>query len=603
MNPQPLDERISPLNAAQAQQANDLIRNLEPDQALWLSGYLAGVNARATARPAPPAAAAARQLTVLYASQTGNARGVAEQAAAAARQQGFAVTVEDVGHYRPRDLKKERHLLLVASTHGEGEPPDNAVEFHEFLHAERAPRLDGLDYSVLALGDSSYDHYCQVGRDFDTALALLGARRVHDRVDCDVDYEAAAGQWIEAAVEAFKARAPDGPQVASVTTLFPASEAAAARPRYDKQHPFEAEILEDLVLSGRGSTKSVRHVVLDQEGSGLTFEPGDAIGVVPQNDPALVDRLLDALELDPAAAVGDEPGATGLRDALLADYDITTLTRPLLENYAALADADPLRRLLDEERRPELAAYTAGRDLLDLVRDHPPGAVDATAWVRLLRKLPPRLYSIASSPRANPDEVHLTVAEVRYRSHGRDRAGVASGHLAGRVGAGDRLPVYVHANPNFRLPASGDTPLIMIGPGTGVAPFRAFVEERQALGQPGKSWLFFGDRNFRTDFLYQAEWQRWLKEGALTRMDVAFSRDQAERIHVQQRMLEHAKDLYGWLQEGAHLYICGDAERMAPDVHRTLQRIVQQAGGLSAEGAADYVRQLQRDRRYQRDVY
>ena len=598
-----LSQPPSLLSDEQVDALDRLIEPLSPDQLIWIGGYLAGLaTARraGTPRLAPaPADDDEAFVTIVYGSQSGNSAGIAADVKAQAEARGLDVRVKSMDEYRPSDLRTEKKLLIVVSTQGEGEPPDSGKELHEFLHGRKAGKLEGLRYSVLALGDSSYEHFCQTGRDFDARLEALGAERAHPRVDCDVDYDDAAAQWIEGALAALTA--------APARAL---SHAVAARPLrgnvtplHSKKNPFLATALANINLSGHGSAKEVRHLELSLEASALSYEPGDSVGVLPANEPEVVADLLDALHLDPSQRVdlGTESATLGF--ALAHRYEITTLTRPLVEKYAALGDAQALRDLLAAENGGDLWQYLRGRQLIDLVTEHPLRGIGATQLLSLLRKLPPRLYSIASSEKANPGELHVTVAAVRYESHGRNRHGVASTFLADRIAEGDTVPIYVETNRNFKLPSDPATPIVMVGPGTGVAPFRAFVQEREAIGASGRSWLFFGDRHFTTDFLYQREWQQNLKDGALTRMDVAFSRDREHKCYVQHRMKAQARDLYAWLQDGAHFYVCGDAERMARDVHQALIEIVAEQGAMPVERATEYVQALQRSRRYQRDVY
>lgn len=612
MKSTPIAEHSSPLNADQVEQLNRLIETLTPMQATWIGGYLVGLNASVSegAVQQPQAAAAAdasSTLTILYGSETGNAEGVSENLKAAAEAKGIAVSLYDMGDYKPKDLKKEKNLVIVTATHGEGDPPDNAEEFHEFLYGKKAPKLDGVKFAVLALGDLSYEHFCQTGKDFDIRLAELGAERVRDRVDCDVDYEDAAEAWVEAVVETFgKELEISGEDVGAAhptVTRMPGAAAVASQDTYTRKNPFHAEVLTNVVLNGRGSEKEVRHVELDTEDSGLIWEPGDSLGIIPNNDPAVVDELIGTLNLSPDESVTGVDGEVPLHEALTKQYEITTLTRPFIEKYGQLAESKKLDGLLADDAREELVAYMDGRHVVDLVEDFPVKGLSGNDFVRLLRKLPPRLYSIASSHRANPDEVHLTVATIRYQTHGRKRGGVASTELADRIGEEGSVPVYVDRNKNFRLPADPETPVIMIGPGTGVAPFRAFMEEREELGAGGKNWLFFGAQHFLTDFYYQTDWLRWRKDGLLTRADVAFSRDQKDKVYVQHRLRERGADIYAWLEEGAHLYVCGDADAMAHDVHEALIDIAAEQGSLGKDAAADYVKRLQKEKRYQRDVY
>lgn len=382
-----------------------------------------------------------------------------------------------------------------------------------------------------------------------------------------------------------------------------AVEDASAQPStYSRTNPFKAEVLENLNLNGRGSNKETRHLELSLEGSGLTFEPGDSLGVYPENDPELVDSLISELGFNPdeVVKVNKQGDVRSLREALISNFEITTLTKPLLEQVAKLTGNEELHALISDSAK--VKEYVYGRDLLDLIKDFGPLGVSVGDFVALLRKLPARLYSIASSLEANPDEVHLTIGAVRYDSHGRERKGVCSILCAERLQPGDTLPVYIQHNQNFKLPSNPETPIIMVGPGTGVAPFRSFMQEREEVGAEGKSWMFFGDQHFVTDFLYQTEWQQWLKDGVLTKMDVAFSRDTAEKVYVQHRMKEHSKELFEWLEEGAVVYICGDEKHMAHDVHNTLIDIIEQEG-TSREQAEQYLADMQQQKRYQRDVY
>jgi len=615
----------SPFDQQQVELLNKLVPTLAREQAAWLCGYLTAVGsatngsatngsplaaaqtAPAAAIPAGPAAqtAEAMEVTVLFGSQTGNAAGLAKELSRRLQQRGFQTTLSCMSQYKPRNLKKVKYLLVVVSTHGEGDPPDKAVQFHEFLHGKRAPKLDGVRFSVLALGDLSYEQFCQTGREIDQRLEELGAERLYERTDCDVAYDEPAEAWMEGVVAALcretEASGKAAPNVATLGATAAAPQ-PAAEPAYSRTRPFPAEVLENLNLNGRGSDKETRHLELSIEGSGLEFKPGDSLGIYPENDPRLVDTLIGEMHWNGEDLVAVGKQERPLREALLRDYEITVLTRPLVKQAAGFSQ-NGLADLVLPENEERLGAYLSGRDVLDLVRDSSLSGVPARDFVGILRRMPPRLYSIASSYTANPEEVHLTVAAVRYHAHNRDRGGVCSVQCAERVRPGDTLPVYVNGNPNFFMPPDPDAAIIMVGPGTGVAPFRAFLEEREETGATGKSWLFFGDRRFRTDFLYQVEWQRWLKGGVLTRMDVAFSRDTDRKVYVQHRMEEQGRDLFAWLEEGAYFYVCGDEKRMAPDVHATLEKIVEREGGMSADAARAYVAELRQQGRYQRDVY
>ncbi len=605
----------SPFTGEQAELLNRLLPGLTETQRIWLSGYLTAslhtgaiaaaptvASSAAVAEPAAPVADVPKDVTVLFGSQTGNAQGLAKKLAQQLTAQGFDVTLSSMGDYKTNNLKKVHNLFVLASTQGEGDPPDNAIPFYEFLHSKRAPQLAETKFAVLGLGDTSYEFFCQTGKDFDKRLEELGAERIVPRADCDVDFEEQAGEWIGQVLSALGEASAAASVAAAPTATASVNEEASP---YSRTNPFPAEVLENLNLNGRGSDQETRHVELSLEGSGLSYEPGDSLGVYPQNHPQLVEDILQATGWngDETITLNKNGDTASVRDALLHHYEITVLTKPLLEKVAGLADNEQLDALLEEGRAQDLRAYLQGRDLLDLIQDYGLGSIPADELLSLLRKIPARLYSISSSFKASPDEVHLTVRKVAYEQHGRQRYGVCSVHLAERLEAGDTLPVYIQHNDNFKLPQDASTPIIMIGPGTGVAPFRSFIAEREETGAEGKSWLFFGDRRFATDFLYQTEWQRWLKDGVLTRMDVAFSRDSDKKVYVQHRMLERSRELYEWIQEGAVLYVCGDEKHMANDVHLTLEQILIQEGKLSQEAAAAYLSTMLQQKRYQRDVY
>lgn len=595
----------SPFNQEQADLLNRLLPTLTEAQKMWLSGYLTasqstsaeGTPDVSTAAPAQAEQTISKDVTILYGSQTGNAQGLAENTGKTLEAKGFNVTVSSMNDFKPNNLKKLENLLIVVSTHGEGEPPDNALSFHEFLHGRRAPKLENFRFSVLSLGDSSYEFFCQTGKEFDVRLAELGGERLYPRVDCDLDFEEPANKWLKGVIDGLSEAKGH-----SASAAVPAEAPAGTSP-YSRTNPFKAEVLENLNLNGRGSNKETRHLELSLEGSGLTYEPGDSLGIYPENDPELVDLLLNEFKWDASESVtvNKEGETRPLREALTSNFEITVLTKPLLKQAAELTGNDKLKALV--ENREELKAYTQGRDVIDLVRDFGPWNVSAQEFVAILRKMPARLYSIASSLSANPGEVHLTIGAVRYEAHGRERKGVCSVLCSERLQPGDTIPVYLQSNKNFKLPQNQETPIIMVGPGTGVAPFRSFMQEREETGAKGKSWMFFGDQHFVTDFLYQTEWQKWLKDGVLTKMDVAFSRDTEEKVYVQNRMLEHSKELFQWLEEGASFYVCGDKTNMARDVHNTLVEIVETEGKMSREEAEAYLAEMKKQKRYQRDVY
>ncbi|MCK0163807.1 assimilatory sulfite reductase (NADPH) flavoprotein subunit [Marinobacter sp. S6332] len=597
------DLNSSPLSASQRERLAELLDGISEGQLFWLAGFLAGkcaggsgstganiADAENASQPVAP------ELTILFGSQTGNTEELAQQLAARAADKGVSSKVLDMADYKPKQLKSEQYLAVLASTHGEGDPPDNALDFHEFLYGKKAPKLEGLRYSVLSLGDSSYEHFCKTGQDFDSKLAALGATALAERVDCDVDYEDLAEDWINRVLETIVSEAgASQPTAASSVT---AEQAPASI--FSRKNPYAAVILKNQILSGRGSDKEVRHIELSLEDSGLTYKPGDAVGVYPENNPALVDELLNTLGFDGEQLVSADEREVSLREALAFYREITLLTPPLMKHWADLSNDDALKALVADST--ELRAWTEGRDLLDLIQAWPIAKLAPQELVSLLRKLPPRLYSISSSQAAVDDEVHIIVAAVRYTSHGRDREGVASAWLSDRMAEGDQVRIYIDPNKKFALP-DDSKPVIMIGPGTGVAPFRAFLQEREEREAKGENWLFFGDRRFRSDFLYQSEWLKWRRDGLLTKLDVAFSRDQAEKRYVQHCLKESSAEVWAWLQRGASLYVCGDAEKMAPDVHQALLDIASELGGLNPEQAEEYLRQLNRDKRYQRDVY
>jgi len=591
------EKKLTPFTDQQYQQLTQLLTGLNPQQLAWAGGFLSGLAAQSGTAPAA-ATSGGSEITILVGSQTGNCEKLAKLTNERASAKGLKTAIRKMGDYKLPQLKNEKHVLVIVSTHGEGEPPDNAKEMYEFLHSKRAPALKSTSFAVIGLGDSSYEHFCKMGVDFDKRFEELGATRIHPRVDCDVDYDDPADRWIEAVLtELSKQVATTAPSISVGGVIAP-----PAAPVYSRRNPFPATLLQDVILNGRGSEKETHHIELSLEGSGITYEPGDALGVYPTNAPDVIDPLLAALHLSGDNSVAIEGKKTTMREAFLRQLEITIITRPVLQKYAALAKDKRLDALLDEQHKKELNDYIYGRELVDLVTDFPAKGLLPQDFIDCLRKLPPRLYSIASSLKQHPDEVHLTVAAVRYNSHGRNRKGVCSTYLADRIGE-NPIPVYVDTNSNFKLPADPAVPIIMIGPGTGVAPFRAFVEEREAIGATGKSWLFFGDQRFTTDFLYQAEWQKYLKGGSLSKLSVAFSRDQDHKIYVQHRMAEQSKEIYAWIQDGAHVYFCGDEKRMAHDVNDALINLVAKEGGFSREHAEEFVKLMQKDKRYQRDVY
>jgi sulfite reductase (NADPH) flavoprotein alpha-component len=565
-----------------------------PEQRAWLNGFFAGMFSRASGQ-APAAASATpalTPLTILYGSQTGSAEGLAKRAAKEAGKRNFAATIVDMAQTDPAKLAAEKNVLVITSTYGDGEPPDNAKALHTALAAASGTTLSNLRFSVCALGDTNYTQFCKCGADFDAFLAKLGGQRVSPRVDCDLDYEEKFAGWLDGALAALSVGAcsqaiPSAPEIA--TKVAPTPEAKAS-PVYSRKNPFPSLLLASRNLNGEGSAKQVNHVEFDLTASGLAYEAGDALGVIPHNCPALVADVLGALGCDGEEAVPAPDGSTtSLRHALEELYDLGKPSNDLLTRYGATNGG---------------GVAVATHQVIDVLLARVDVKLVPAEFVKALRKLQPRLYSISSSPKAHAGQVHLTVGAVRYELHGRARKGVCSTFLAERAVAGEtRVGVFVHTNKAFRPPTNGDTPMIMVGPGTGIAPFRAFLHERKATGAKGKNWLFFGDQRAATDFLYRDEIAEFQRDGTLTRLDTAFSRDQAEKIYVQHRMLEHAVELHAWLEAGAHFYVCGDASRMAKDVDVALHQIIERAGGKSTEQAAAYVQALKAGKRYARDVY
>lgn len=596
-----LSSVASPLSQGQVEKLKQFTSELTALQMAWVSGYLAATaNAGHVAAPTREA----QTLTILYGSQTGNGRGIASALAAKAQSQGYAVNLASMGEYNLRQLKQETLLLVVVSTHGDGDAPDDAIELHQFLASKRAPRLDNLHYAVLALGDSSYPFFCQTGKDFNARLAALGAKALLPLVECDVDYETRAGQWHADVLAAVK------PLIhTSSASVVPIShEATILEGEFTKQHPYLAEVLVSQKITGRGSDRDVRHVEIDLGDSGLRYQAGDALGVWFSNSEALVEEILQGLDLAADTLVTLDNESYTLKQALREKKELTQLHPGLVTAWAELVgDAELLAVSQD---KAQLRQFMLTHQFADLVARNKAAVeaksdtrkLDANTVVALLRPLTPRLYSIASSQSEVDTEVHLTVALVAEEREGATRFGGAS-HFLASAQEGTPLKVYVEPNKHFRLPEDPHAPVIMIGPGTGVAPFRAFMQERVAQGITSDSWLFFGNPHFEEDFLYQTEWQQYLKNGDLSRIDLAFSRDQPEKIYVQHRIKQQGQTLWQWLQNGAHIYLCGDAERMAKDVHQALLAVAVEYGGLSNEAAADYFENLRSQKRYQKDVY
>jgi sulfite reductase (NADPH) flavoprotein alpha-component len=574
---------------------NRVVSRTTPQQRSWLAGFFAGFEAAQGAGAVAPAAAPVARprapLTILYASESGNCEALALKAKKVAQKHGLDAKVIDMADADLASLAKVKNLVVYAATWGEGDPPSRAADYYAALMGDGAPRLEGMRFAVLSLGDTSYANFCGVGKAIDARLEELGATRAADRVDLDLDFAKQAAEWTDKTLASL---APAEPAASSTVVHVDFKPAAAeledGEPAFTAENPLEAEISTLINLNGTGSTRETWHVEFTTEDPGFVYAPGDAIGLVPENDAQL------AADVAEAAGLG---GDKAVIEKLTRSYDITTLSKPLVESYAKLTGREDVAKLKDAET---YTAFASDRQLVDLLTAFPEKLRPEQLY-GLLRPLPGRLYSVASSQAAHPGEAHLLIGAVRWESHGRQRGGVASTFIADRRKAGQTARLYIKPNRHYRLPEDGNRPIIMIGAGTGIAPYRAFVEERIETGAKGKSWLFFGERNFSYDFLYQLEWQDHLASGALSRIDVAFSRDQPEKIYVQHRLWERRADLQSWIADGAHIYVCGDEKGMARDVDQMLVKILaEQAKGDEEAGRAK-LKELSKAGRYQRDVY
>ncbi|HET7102756.1 MAG TPA: sulfite reductase subunit alpha [Terracidiphilus sp.] len=568
-------------------------------QRAWLNGYVAGLFSHAPADAAP-----SLRVALLYGSQTGTAEGLARKLAKELKSAGHESILASLEGYVPATLAAEKYAVFIVSTYGEGEAPDSAQSFYQQLCVEHFPLLGELSYAVMALGDSHYEHFCRFGKELDAKLSALGGTRIMDRVDCDTDVDAPYAAWKRTLGIKLHALTSlqDEPRPAEApvgATVTPQDTVQA----HSRDNPYLSRLHEKRALTHPSSSKLTLHLNFAIEGSHIHYEAGDACGVLPQNSPELVDSVLSLLPFTGEEAVEIATGSVTLRDALLHHLGVTRLTRRTLTSYAAMGRCEQLSTLLKPERQAELDEYLNGRDLVDLLSMCPGVLQSPSDLVKLLPRLAPRLYSISSSPAAHSGHIHTTVSVVRYHAHNRDRNGVCSTLFADRVKVGERLPLYIQPNKKFRLPRNPDAPVIMIGPGTGVAPFRGFLHERRATGATGRNWLFFGARSAATDFLYREELEAMRADGHLTRLDTAFSRDQQQKIYVQDLMRQNASQLWRWLDDGAHLYVCGDGAHMAKDVNRTLQAIIAQEGGMNESAAESWVQSLKEGHRYQRDVY
>lgn len=581
------------------------VEKLDKLQLAWLSGYTwakaqgasGQISATFSENTLTTAAVEPVKVTVLSASQTGNAKGVAAKLTARLQAEGVQTTHHSLGDYKAKQIADEQFVLLVSSTQGEGEAPEEGVVLLKLLNGKKAPKLDRLQFAVLGLGDSSYPNFCQAGKDFDQRFEVLGGSRLLPRADADLDFKAVADQWIEEVVAIVKQKNSQ-PQ-ASASPVSTSTETVATSV-YHKDNPFPAPLLTNQRITDLTAEKDVRHLEFDLSGSGLRYQAGDVLGVWFENDPALVEEIFAALSLNGDEEVSLNGELLNLRSALQSRLELTQNTQALVKGYAALINNAELNQLVADPQ--QLQNFTENTPLVDLFNRFP-SAISATNLVALLRPLTPRLYSISSSPAEVGEEVHLSVGVVRYEHNGKARAGGASSYLADRVGEDETVRVFIEHNNNFRLPSSPQKPIIMIGSGTGIAPFRAFVQQRAADEAEGKNWLIFGNQHFTKDFLYQTEWQQFQKDGYLHKYSFAWSRDQAEKIYVQDKIREEAEAIWQWLQDGAYIYVCGDASRMAKDVDKALLDVIEQQGGLSREEAEEYVDHLREEKRYQRDVY
>lgn len=605
-----LDATNSPFTESQAQTINELFSTLTHDQKLWLSGYISASLTNTTSETPTTSIShnqtdettpsEKRHITLLYGSETGNAQGLAELFHTRLTDLDFEVTFKAMDEFKPKQLKKVEDLLVITSTQGEGDPPDNAIELYEYIHGRKAPKLENVRFAVLALGDESYEFFCQTGKDFDKQLDALGAKRLYQRIDCDVDYEENAEKWMANVIHALN---EETSSTTKSDALISETIESEQHEQYSKANPYYAEVLENINLNGQGSNKETRHIELSLEDFNDTYETGDCLVILPKNDPELVTQIIELLpfEEDTLIPINDKGDQQSLQHSLSEYFEISKLTKTLIKSAMTLFNNEDL---VEKGRKEEwIKDYIVGRDVIDLLQDFPPKDLKQAQLYQLFRKLPPREYSISSSYEQDPEEVHITVGAVRYEAHGRERSGVCSVQLAERTEPGDTLPVYIKRNPNFKFPKDNTTPVIMIGPGTGVAPFRSYLQEREVLDSKGNTWLFFGDQHFTTDFLYQTEWQNWYREGYLEKLNVAFSRDTDQKVYVQHEMLQESETLNKWIEQGANIYICGDEKHMAKDVHQTLIQILQQEQQLTEEEAENYLRTLKRDKRYQRDVY
>lgn len=623
-----LNQTNTPFNEEQLALINQLLPMLTPEQQHWLSGYLlnpattsvsdnktdiqeneAGITETETSTStdqsvSEPVSASTEPLDVhvLYGTETGNAEEIAETFETKLKSQNLNVHLWDMDDF-PRDsLPEVEHLFIICSTQGVGEPPINALDLYDYLHGDDAPQLNQVNFAVLALGDQDFPDFCQAGKDFDHILGQLGANRVADRVDCDFDYEETAEQWITNMLELLtQASSNTNEETPSVENEDVTIEEPQAP--YSKSNPFQAEVLKNTILTQPEASREVRHLEISLEGYREAYEPGDSLVVIPQNDPVLVNQLIDALNWDAETPIqmNDSDSMRSLKEALTHDFEIAKLTPVLMKNAAELLGNPMLNANI--QKSEWVQNYIYGKDVIDLIRDFTPVALEPNMLPQLLRKLPPREYSIASSNKINPNSVHITVRVVKYEAHRRERFGVCSVQLADRTSVGDKLPVYLKKNPNFKFPYDTETPVIMIGAGTGIAPYRAYLQERAYLNLKGEQWLIFGNQNYHHDFLYKDDLEQWLEEGVLSKLDLAFSRETENKIYVQHRIEENSAEFYKWIQAGATIYLCGNKDEMASGVHESLIKVLIKEGNMDETEAEAYLTEMIKNQRYQRDVY
>ena len=586
---------LSPLNDKQLSALDSLSGGLTREQLLWINGYFQGllVSAGNNQPVNISQPKSSKQLKILYGTHTGRSKTIAGQLAEKLAGRGVVAVSAALDDYKTRQLTLETNVVFIVSTHGEGEPPAMAEDFHAYITGKRSPQLPNLNYSVVALGDKSYKLFCKTGIDIDQALSKSGAKSILPILTLDVDFEEEIEHWITDFTDVF-ADIPAGSIQSTVSVNSLKGET------YSRKNPFQATVIDKVKITGRDSDKEVYHVELSLEGSGIGYEPGDSVGILANNPPELVEAILEHFGFDGTELVAIKNGTFSLRNVLSEHLEITVINRDVIQKYQERSGNDKLQELIGNE--VHLDQYLYGHDILDLFEEFP-HTLSAQDLADVLRSFPARLYSISSSQAAVGDEVHITVATVRYSNKGRVRGGACSTYLTDRIEVDSQVSVFIEKNPAFKLPENEETPVILIGAGTGVAPYRSFLQHREANNQKGKTWLFFGERRFRSDFLYQSEWQKLLKDGYLEKIDVAFSRDQEEKVYVQHRLVEKQKEIFEWLNKGANIYLCGDMKQMARDVQKTLLQIFETEGGMSEEKAMEYLKTLKKDKRFQTDVY